>query len=528
MCNKIMGFLDFRKKGKVQFLFVLCMLVPLIVTDSITFYTIYQSTQAKTRHKMESYASAVEYSMTNRVENTVGWARKIYLNKNIEGFLEQDFHSPLGYVISRQKFMKDTLLENMADDIARMNIYADNDGIVNGGMFGRIETIKDSKWYKHLQETGNNEMLFLYYDDSQYAESEKKRKFVFIKKLNYFLRGKEKILKLELDYRDMTESLKKLNYDLPVYVCSGDTILISNKIKSSMGGQLEQFTDWDKIGYQKTLHLYGLDIRIFVLKECRFRIEDLIQYLPISIVLILVNLIFPIVLVSALNRNKLKEREMKLARTRAELLALQSQINPHFLFNALESIRMHSILKNEYETASMVEKLAVMERKNVEWGDDSVEIEQEIDFVKAYLGLQKYRFGERLSFELDVDASCIHYKVPKLSIVTFVENACVHGIESKTVPGWIFVRVYEEKEKLCIEIEDTGCGMDEIYMEKLRYKMEHASIESLKEKGRVGMINACLRLKMISNNEVEFELDGEKGMGTMILIRIPRNYVSKN
>lgn len=523
-----MGFLNFRKKGKVQFLFVLCMLVPLIVTDSITFYTIFQYAQAKTRHKMESYASAVEYSITNRVENTVSWARKIYLNKYIERFLEQDFVSPLDYVTSNQQFMKDTLLENISDDIAKMNMYADNDGIVNGGMFSRIETVKDSKWYKHLQETGKDEMLFLYYDDSQYAESEKERKFVFIKKLNYFLRGKEKILKLELDYRNMTKSLKKMNYDLPVYVCSGDRILMSNQIKNSIGEELEQFTAWDKIGYQKTLHLYGLDIRIFVLNDTNFRIEDLFQYLPIAIILILVNLIFPIVLVSAINRSKLREREMKLARTRAELLALQSQINPHFLFNALESIRMHSILKNEYETASMVEKLAVMERQNVEWGNDSVEIEQEIVFVKAYLGLQKYRFGQRLSFELDVDEPCIHYKIPKLSIVTFVENACVHGIESKTAPGWIFVRVYEEKEKLCIEIEDTGCGMDEIYMEQLRYKMEHASIESLKEKGRVGIINACLRLKMISNDEVEFELDGEKGVGTMVLIRIPLNYVSKN
>ena len=75
-------------------------------------------------------------------------------------------------------------------------------------------------------------------------------------------------------------------------------------------------------------------------------------------------------------------------RRKSELDALQSQINPHFLFNALESIRMHSILKNENETADMVEKLAVMQRQYVEWGEDSVTIEQEVEFVKAYLALQ--------------------------------------------------------------------------------------------------------------------------------------------
>ncbi len=216
---------------------------------------------------------------------------------------------------------------------------------------------------------------------------------------------------------------------------------------------------------------------------------------------------------------------MKLARKNAELLALHSQINPHFLFNALESIRMHSVLKQEYETAAMVEKLATMERQNVEWGNDSVEIRQEIEFVKAYLGLQKYRFGDRLSFELDVEESCESLKIPKLTIVTFVENACVHGIESKTSPGWIFVRAYKEQDGLCIEIEDTGCGMEEEYMNELRTKMEQASIESLKEKGRVGIINACLRLKMVTNDAAKFELDGEKGMGTMVLIRIPLVYL---
>lgn len=118
-------------------------------------------------------------------------------------------------------------------------------------------------------------------------------------------------------------------------------------------------------------------------------------------------------------------------------------------------------MKNENETADMVEKLAVMQRQYVEWGEDSVTIEQEVEFVKAYLALQKYRFGERLSYQIEIDEECRKRKVPKLTLVTFVENACVHGIESKASPGWIFVRVYEQNELICMEIEDTGNGMEE-------------------------------------------------------------------
>lgn len=102
-------------------------------------------------------------------------------------------------------------------------------------------------------------------------------------------------------------------------------------------------------------------------------------------------------------------------------------------------------MKEENETADMVEKLAIMQRQYVDWGNDSVEIEQELEFVKAYLSLQKYRFGDRLNYNLEIDPECAQIRIPKLTIVTFVENACVHGIESKASPGWIFVRAYKRK-----------------------------------------------------------------------------------
>ena len=128
-------------------------------------------------------------------------------------------------------------------------------------------------------------------------------------------------------------------------------------------------------------------------------------------------------LTNTIYKDKLREQESDLARKNAELLALQSQINPHFLFNALESIRMHSILKGENETAEMVQRLAVMERQNVEWREDSVTIEEEEGFIDAYLQLQSYRFGDRISFDIDIDEDCKKVLIPKLTLVTFVENA---------------------------------------------------------------------------------------------------------
>ena len=230
-------------------------------------------------------------------------------------------------------------------------------------------------------------------------------------------------------------------------------------------------------------------------------------------------------LIQTVYKNKIREQEILVGQKNAELLALHSQINPHFLFNVLESIRMHSILKQENETADMVAKLAIMQRQYVEWGNDSVNITSEIEFVKAYLALQKYRFGDRLNYNIDVEDTCSEYKIPKLTIVTFVENACVHGIESKSSPGWIFVRIAGKEGKLYIEIEDTGSGMEEEKLLELEKNMRNASLEMLKSNGRVGILNACVRLKMMTENQVEFQLDGEEGVGTTVLIRIPMQYV---
>lgn len=218
--------------------------------------------------------------------------------------------------------------------------------------------------------------------------------------------------------------------------------------------------------------------------------------------------------------DKLKEQEMDIARQNAELQALHSQINPHFLFNALESIRMRSLIKSENETAEMVEHLALMQRANVNWHSDTVSLEEEVSFIEAYLELQKYRFGDRLNYEIEIDDSCKSLKLPRLSIVTFVENACVHGIEGKTEKGWIFIRVYPDGKRTNIEIEDTGIGITDEARDILLFKMNNASLDLIKTGRGIGITNACLRLKMMPDSNVEFYLESEIGVGTTVVISV--------
>ena len=91
-------------------------------------------------------------------------------------------------------------------------------------------------------------------------------------------------------------------------------------------------------------------------------------------------------------------------------------------------------------------------RKSVEWGMDNITIREEMTFVQAYLKLQKYRFGEKLSYQFEIDEECLMCRIPKLTIVTFVENSCVHGLENSSRSGWVFISVKKREEEICIEV----------------------------------------------------------------------------
>ena len=409
-----------------------------------------------------------------------------------------------------------------------------------------------------------------------------KRKVLFLQKLNFYQGAtNEKVLAISMDYGTIIRNLSAMNYRMTVYICDGDRIVLSNGAYSNQSQDFAVLSDKRGIGFSQKMQLYGADLEICVVKPETRIFRSIINHLPGILFLIMINVLLPLVLMKELNRsfivritnlsatmekadgddlrelpqttgkdeisnlirsynrmaqrinsliqqvykNRIHEQDILVAKQNAELLALHSQINPHFLFNALESIRMHSLLKRETETATMVEKLAVMQRQYVDLSRDMVEISEEMDFVSAYLELQKYRFGDRLSYELHVDPECGSLWIPKLTIVTFVENACVHGIESKTAPGWIFVRIGIKDGQLCMETEDTGMGMSQPEMEELQSRMQNASIEMIRAKGRIGIVNACLRLKMISDNSASFTVDGEEGVGMTVTVRIPLSSV---
>ncbi len=576
-CKDQFNNMSLRKK--LYGLYIFCVLVPLIVTDGVILRSLIRTEQAEQEHEMENQASSVRYSISSFVEQSSALAKSFYMNEYVQDFLDTRYDSALDYVVEYQKFMRNSLLgSNLGVDNTKITICADNETIVNGGGFLRLSEIAETPWYWKLKDSSLNAVLLFYYDDLNVPYEKAERKMLFLQKLNRFLRDDtEKLLKIEMDYGGLERNIRNMNYENAIYICRGDELLFSNAGPNNAGQPFEEFTLADQVGYQKDFTLYGEELSIRILRGEFNLFEVLRDNIPMLVLLLLINTVLPWILMRQIGRSvtlrigrlsrvfeqvdqdtlarisdidgkdeigslmenynrmadrmngliqtvykdRLREQEINIARQSAELRALHSQINPHFLFNALESIRMHSILKEEYETAGMVEKLAVMERQTVDWTSDIGTVSREMEFVEAYLELQKYRFGERLSYRLEVEEECREQEIPRLTVTTLAENACVHGIESKTTPGWIFVRVYREGQELCIEVEDTGGGMEEDELQTLQYRMDNASIDMLKEKGHVGIVNVCLRLRMMTGGRAKFLAESEKGIGTTVSIRMP-------
>lgn len=575
---------DYSIKKKFFLFYTVCVLIPLIVTDSTIVYVFVRSERAAVYSEMQNVADAVRYSLNDKIEQAMRVGKGIYSSRRMNDFLDKEFSSPLDYVTSNQELHKYMWLESTAAlDNINIMLYSDNDTIVNGGQFLRLDSALDSQWYAPFLESGLSQFVYFDYDDTKVPVIGPKRRMLYIRRMDMYRPEREKLLVVDLDYSGINRYLKQMNYMMDIFICWNGKIVLSN---GKYASQQMPFYDWGTdidvdVGFRTDLDIYGADMQICVCKTQTNVLGHIQKNIPLTVGLLLLNTILPLLMFYFLNRSftvrlgilsdtfqnsneerlveiegihgmdeigslmrgynsmarhineliqivyksRIKEQEMAMARQKAELLALHSQINPHFLFNTLECIRMHSIIKKETETASMIEKLGMLQRQYVDWGDDWIPVSKELSFAEAYLAIQKYRFGDRLSFEISAEDGCGEYLIPKLTIVTFVENACVHGIECKTMPVWIFVRVLTKGEYLYLEIEDTGKGMDEEAMERLSWKMNHASIQLLQEKERVGVINACLRLKMKTDGEVSFDLDGEEGAGLTVQIKISLKYL---
>lgn len=216
-------------------------------------------------------------------------------------------------------------------------------------------------------------------------------------------------------------------------------------------------------------------------------------------------------------KEQLFRAELEKETNQAKLLALQEQVNPHFMFNALESIRLKAIAKDERETAGMIKYMARMFRNLLEWNDNIITLRDEIGFLDEFLHIQKYRFEDEFSYEIDVTQEAYACLLPKMMLQPLVENACVHGVEAVSSDRWISVKAWVEADKLWLAVEDNGGGMSAEKLQELREMLKGEA----KAGKSVGLWNVYRRLVLYYGDEFGFEINSVLKKGTVCTITIP-------
>ena len=217
--------------------------------------------------------------------------------------------------------------------------------------------------------------------------------------------------------------------------------------------------------------------------------------------------------IEELMEENVKEQEQK---RKIELKALQSQINPHFLYNTLDSIIWMAEGKKYEDVLLMTASLARLLRQSISNEDETVLIGQEIQYVKSYLTIQKMRYKDKLEFEINVDPSINSVHIVKLVLQPIVENAIYHGLKYKESKGLLTVTGYQKNQNAVIEITDDGVGMDE---ETLNHIFEKHKV-NYRSNG-VGVYNVQKRLCMYYGKEYGLHYESEPGHGTTVTVTIP-------
>ncbi|GIQ66572.1 hypothetical protein PACILC2_51400 [Paenibacillus cisolokensis] len=207
---------------------------------------------------------------------------------------------------------------------------------------------------------------------------------------------------------------------------------------------------------------------------------------------------------------------------KAELEMLQAQINPHFLFNVLNSIRMRIKLKGDDENAALISSLSSLLRMTINRNNEFVPLHEEVETVAHYFRLMNFRLAEPIVLKTDIAPDTALAEVPRFIIQPILENSLIHGF--RDYPGTVSISAWKQEDRLVLQVSDTGRGMDREELERLERKLAKAAVpgeEAAEGLSGIGLNNVFERLRLIYGQRFQYRIDSRPGEGTTITMQIP-------
>lgn len=574
MRNRISEFLDkisFNKK--MVLVYLLCVLLPIIFIN-LTFYSVLvERIKEYNLDSISAQMDRVSQKFLGTLENYLGIANSIYSDSTLNDVVDRVYLRDIYYVDEFNRYLREYFAkyETLSPQLVRFTLYTKNQTILEGGSIKKITpVVQKSNWYQAITTTHSS---FIVRDNNDPVFNQKA--LTIIRKLDYFHTSNVflKLLRIDIDLEFFDKIVSnELNHGQVFLINPQGKIVYSNTgqntlpVRESGKNQLVKRREMQEIGYLQGWEIVGF----FQEKKLFTELANLANYfLTIALISLLIASFLIYIITQSFNKRlntltnhmakvsqeefalieqkqgsdevgllikefnqmtrkikrlirdvyqaEIQQKNLEVEQKQARLNALGKQINPHFLFNALNTIRMKSLIKKESETADIINSLAQILRRVLNWEGDQITIRRELEFVQLFLKIQKYRFEHRLEYEITVDDQLLDFTIPKMSLQVFVENACVHGIEEKEGLGKIRVVLKLLDEKINIAISDNGVGIAE---DKYREIMNSINQQRYEHK-HVGIINVIKRLQLYYEDDFEFLIDSKAGIGTTVIVKIP-------
>ena len=222
--------------------------------------------------------------------------------------------------------------------------------------------------------------------------------------------------------------------------------------------------------------------------------------------------------IKELIENSKKEQELL---KKSELKVLQAQINPHFLYNTLDTIVWMAESNKNEQVIEIVKAFSKFFRITLSKGKEWISVRDEIEHIRSYLIIQKIRYRDILDFEIEVSPEIFEYRILKLTLQPVVENALYHGVKNKRSGGTILIKGrYEEENTLVFEVTDDGIGITQDKLDKIQQELDDESMEVIIKDSGFGLTNVQQRIKLYYGKQYGLKIESDYGKGTRVSLKV--------
>lgn len=539
--TELLGLRNIGFEKKLWRIYLLFVVLPITIISCFYSFLTIRTVKNNNMAEIEFDTATVAENVERILDEVLMVSDICYYDTNLLSCLKMREGNVSNFMANAKNIDRIVNYSVVYDSISSIKIYTFNDNLYNSNVVCQASMLGDSTfWYNEFLKQNNNCVILGYYD-----ESYKQWTVSVIRRLDTY-GWTQDILKIDISYVKLANAL---SYNLEkgsMYLLDENNICIlssdyenngapDEKMKVRIDGIFKELSI--PAGYKiyckhNPWYIKNLSQDSFVFLAVLLGVLSLSIFLGYNVIHAMIeklkmltrsivktqNGIFEKIddknidndevgalvtgynaavdkidnLINEVYQKKLTIMEYEKEKNKAEYIALVNQINPHFIFNSLEMLRMHSIKRGDREFDGIIRNMAILFRKLISWKQDIITFEEEMSFVDAFIQVSRFNMDNKVSIKTEIDDKIRKCYLPKMTAQIFVENAFRHGLENILSKREFYMEAKYEDDKLVIRVRDNGVGIDKDFVDVIN----SGNIENIKEKGGIGIANVFSRLKL--------------------------------